>query len=296
MSDRQAVRAELERKRIQLAQMRQERERRSRMLQESENSSQNKENRDKLDDADAVLQALGISAALSRASTAPSNVSAMDQSRISAASPDSGQLGQLQTQLQQQLQQQQLNPSLSDPFSGPINSTPKPLVPLELVHVNQINIAPKERVYYTKSTQTPAPIVVPPQGDQAVPQSDAPQQKSYYGKQTNTTTNVNPPTQSQSMRSTSTNGSDSQAQSINSLSTPPVAGVTIQQLALEWDDEFPGMFRSGLDIETNAPHRCRSAPSQNRNPTSPITFHPSFNLSQLSHLVSFHHQHIKPLS
>lgn len=267
MSDRQAVRAELERKRIQLAQMRQERERRSRMLQESENLSLSTENREKIDDADAVLQALGISASLSRASTAPSTVSALDQSRISATSPDPSQLTQIQ---QQQQQQQHLTPSLNDSFPGMINSTPKTTVPLEIVHVNQINIAPKERVYYTKSTQTPAPIA-PPQGDQSVPQGDAPQQKSYYGKQTNSTT-VNPP-QSQSTRS-STNSE--KAQSINSLSnsSPPVAGATtVNQLALEWDDEFPGTFRSaGLDIETNAPMSL--IPSR----TSPQQFQPHLSL------------------
>lgn len=157
MSDRRSVRAELERKRIQLAQMKQERERRSQMLQNENANPKALDSKGKLDDADAVLHALGLSAlSLSRASTAPSNVSSMDQSRLQAQSPDAGSDG---TTLSQPLsqQQQQFSPSLNDSYLQQQQSTPKPAVPLQVVHVNQINIAPKERVYYTKSTQTLTP-------------------------------------------------------------------------------------------------------------------------------------------
>lgn len=133
MADRRSVRAELERKRIQLAQMRQERERRSQMLQESDNSPRNPE------DADSVLHALGLSASLSRASTAPSNVSSLDQTRNIIVSPD--------------ISQQQHASSLNDSTSireQLVEESPK--TPLQVVHVNQINIPPKEKVYHTKST------------------------------------------------------------------------------------------------------------------------------------------------
>lgn len=221
MADRRSVRAELERKKVQLAQMRQERERRSQMLQESDNSSRNLDSRERLEDADAVLHALGLSASLSRASTAPSNVSSLDQTRNSVASPDVSQPAAA-VSLQPQQQQQPVSSSLNDSFV--IQSTPRIAVPLQVVHVNQINIPPKEKVYYTKSTQTPAPIVPPQVADQSLPQGEAPQQKSYYGKQIPTVGHQNNP---------STN---------NSLSNnTQVAGVN--QLALEWDDEFPGMSR-----------------------------------------------------
>lgn len=253
MSDRKSVRAELERKRIQLAQMRQERERRSRMLQDENLNPTNPDgHQDKLDDADAVLHALGLSASLSRASTAPSNVSSLDQSRLHAQSPDTGSTVSQQQQQQQQISQQQssqqFSTSLNDSFSLQAQqqqSTPKAVVPLQVVHVNQINIPPKERVYYTKSTQTPAPINVPPQlpseSGGVASQGDAPQ-KSYYGKQHKSqpqTPNAIP----SSLQHNSTGESTPQSPSAsNSLSNnTQVAGVN--QLALEWDDEFPGMFR-----------------------------------------------------
>jgi len=227
MADRKSVRAELERKRIQLAQMRQERERRSRILQEDEALTHNSENRERVEDADAVLLALGLSTPLSRASTAPSNVSSLDQSRLNALSPD------VATN-----QQQQFSPSLNDSFVT--QPTSKQAVPLQVVHVNQINIAPRERVYYTKSTQTPSQA--PIQNDQSVPQGDAPQQKSYYGKQ-HTPLNALPPTPrnaSQSDRQDHLNTSKS-----SDSSNVQVAGVN--PLALEWDDEFPGMSRVGIE-------------------------------------------------
>lgn len=233
MADRRALRAELERKRIQLAQMRQERERRSaQTLQEGEISTRTVDSHDRLEDADAVLHALGISTSLSRASTAPSNVSAMDQVRLQATSPDVSQVASTQ---------QQFSTSLNDQFV--VQSTPKTAVPLEVVHVNQINIPPKERVYYTKSTQTPAPITPPHSSDQPLtPQGDTPQQKSYYGKQTNMS-NANP----LALQKTPTHGQRNRPSvaSHNSLSNTntQVAGTHVNQLALEWDDEFPGMSR-----------------------------------------------------
>ena len=222
MADRRSARAELERKRIQLAQMKQERERR--LLRENENQSNASENRDRSEDADAVLQALGLYTSLSRASTAPSNVSTMEQARTTTT--PSLDLSQTSSQ-----QQPPLSSSLNDALI--MHSTPKTAVPLQVVHVNQINIPPKERVYYTKSTQTPAPIV-PTQNDQIVPQSDAPQQKSYYGKQTNMPNVV----------ATPTTGQPNNLSSINSL------GNTTQVDPLEWDDEFPGM--SSLVIATES--------------------------------------------
>lgn len=161
MSDQRSVRAELERKKVQLALMKQKRE--QKLL---ENMSQNPEKRERLDDVDSILHAVGISPSLSRASTAPVNVSSMDQSRLSATtSPDIG-ASSVPPMPQQQPQ-----------------SAPHAPTPLEVVHVNQINIPPRERVLYTKSTQTNPST--PSQNEQAVSQGDAPQQKSYYGKQNN---------------------------------------------------------------------------------------------------------------
>lgn len=230
MADRRSVRAELERKRIQLAQMRQERERRSaQLLQEGENSSRNSDIRERMEDADAILQAVGISTSLSRASTAPSNVSSMDQARLLAASPDVTTV----------ITSQNFSSSLNDQFV--MQSTPKTAVPLEVVHVNQINIPPKERVYYTKSTQTLTPTTPPHQVDQPpAPQGDTPQQKSYYGKQTNSTNSLalqKTPTHGQRNHPSTTNNN-----SLNNTNTQ-VTGANVNQLALEWDDEFPGMSR-----------------------------------------------------
>lgn len=222
MADRRSVRAELERKRIQLAQMRQERERRSRMLQENqENSTPDTDgsNANKLEDADAVLQALGLSAAsLSRASTAPSNVSTLDHTRLSATSPDVSQLNQ---------QHQQYSTSLNESLvSSQSISQPKTSLPLQVVHVNQIDIQPKERVSYDKTTQTVELDSDSPAGKL---ESSAPQ-NSYYGK----------------------HKSSNSANTTNAAQTTPINNrartnsnqvVGANQLALEWDDEFPGMCR-----------------------------------------------------
>lgn len=228
MSDRKSVRAELERKRIQLAQMRQERERRSRMIQGDNAAQLNLDNPERLEDADAVLHALGLSSSLSRASTAPSNVSSMDQSRVLSQSPDVGSTAsQATTTASQQPQQQASLSSLNESYSTPPAPT-KTSTPLQVVHVNQINIAPKERVYYTKSTQTPTAATVAAAAAAATassgqqnssdsngaPQGDgAQQQKSYYGKQ-------------------------------SSDAIPSLWPAGVNQL--EWDDEIPGMFRFGL--------------------------------------------------
>lgn len=237
MADRKSVRAELERKRVQLAQMRQERERRSRMHQEDENTSQNSENRERIEDADAVLQALGLTASLSRVSTAPSTLMT-DQTRSDGSSLNNSLVSPLLPQQRQnQSIQAQLSTSLNDSYV--MQSTPRVSVPLQVVHVNQINIPPKERLYYTKSTQTHAPIVPPAQLDQTgTTPADAPQQKSYYGKQTKNSISVNPPVlqnrvhQSQTASNNSYNNQNTQA-----------TGANLTQLALEWDDEFPGMSR-----------------------------------------------------
>lgn len=156
MSDRKSVRAELERKRIQLAQMREERERRSRLLQgEDENirpSDSPNTTASRTGEADSIIQSLGLSATLSRALTVPSNVSSLDQSQR-AQNVNSPDVSQIFSHGQQ---------SLTDSQSyHPSNSTPRSVVPLEVVHVNQINIPPKERVYYSKSTQTTAPTTPP---------------------------------------------------------------------------------------------------------------------------------------
>uniref|UniRef100_A0A6G1SLZ6 Cytoplasmic dynein 1 intermediate chain 1 n=1 Tax=Aceria tosichella TaxID=561515 RepID=A0A6G1SLZ6_9ACAR len=239
MSDRRSVRAELERKRIQLAQMKQERERRSRLLQDETANPNNLDNPERLGDADAVLHALGLSVlSLSRASTAPSNVSSMDQSRLQAQSPESGSL---LAGSSQPVTQQQLTTNLSDSCVNQQNfeSTPKTAVPLQVVHVNQINIAPKERVYYTKSTQTPAP---PPIQNSTTTDSGAPQTtqpKSYYGKQS---VNAIPPALQTNTIGQQTPESPTTNNSLSS--NTQVAGVNL--LALEWDDEFP-TFK--LDLE-----------------------------------------------
>lgn len=246
MADRKSVRAELERKKIQLAQMRQERERRSRMLQDENSSPLNLENPDRLEDADSVLHALGLSASLSRASTAPSNVSSMDQSRLLAQSADSEFTSSHQNSLSQQ--PQQFSNSLNESFvSEQPHSASKTSVSLQMVHVNQINIAPKERVYYTKSTQTQtaataAAVAQQNASDPGVPQGDgAIQQKSYYGKQK---LNAIPPALQPNALGRQTPESPTTNNSLNHPNTQPTG---VNQLALEWDDEFPGMSRLDLD-------------------------------------------------
>lgn len=147
----------------------------------------------RLEDADAVIQSLNLTAALSRASTAPSDVSALNQSRVSSTfSPELGTVSD-------HLTSHQLSSSLNID-SAQQQSTPKHApVSLEVVHVNQINIPPKERVSYTKSTQTTAPAATPStqnhhhsnqNGDQQLQTGESglelqadgilPQQKSYY--------------------------------------------------------------------------------------------------------------------
>lgn len=260
MADREANRAALERKRIQLARLRQERERRS-QRQDENASPLNIGQSDRLESADDVLHALGLSASLSRASTAPSNVSAMDQSILSAQSPDTGSTvsQQTATSIQQQQPQQYLT-SLNDSLQS--STATKTAVPLQVVHVNQINIIPKERVYYTKETQTPTAATAAAAAaaaaasqtntsDPGAPQGEgAPQQKSYYGKQL---PNAIPPALQppnaiglQTPESPTAN---------NSLSQPNTQVAGVNQLALEWDDEFPGMFRS--DFRLLSPHHHR---------------------------------------
>ena len=244
MADRKKVRAELERKKIQLAQMRQEREKRSRMLQDENSSPLNLDNPE---DADSLIKRLGLSETLSRASTAPSNVSSMDQSRLLAQSPDSGPTTSHQNSILQQ--NQQSSNSLNEPLvtQQPLPSAPKTAVPLQMVHVNQINIAPKERVYYTKSTQTPTAATAAAAAQQIASESGAPQgdgavqQKSYYGKQK---LNAIPPALQPNAQGQQTPESST---TNNSLNHPNTHSTGVNQLALEWDDEFPGMFRLDLD-------------------------------------------------
>lgn len=221
MADRRLVRAELERKRIQLAQMKLDRERRSQILRECENSSQNSDNRDRVEDADAILHALGISSPISRVSTAPSNVSSMDQaaqSNTNALSPDISHIV-----AQHQHPNQQHSSSLNDNFSP--NSSLKQPVSLQVVHVNQVDIPPKEKLTYTKETQTPT---TPSHSqDQTATHGDTLQQNPYYGKQTKNTSGKR--------------GQNHPSTGSNSMSTPTIG---VNQLALEWDDEFPGMSRA----------------------------------------------------
>lgn len=218
MADRRLVRAELERKRIQLAQMKLDRERRSQILREGENSSQTSDSRERIEDADAILHALGISSPISRVSTAPSNVSSMDQAAQSSTNAPSPDISHIVAQQ---------SSSLNDTFSP--NLSLKSPVPLQVVHVNQVDIPPKEILTYTKETQTPTPTTPSHSQDQTATQGDTLQQNPYYGKQTNVTSGKR-------SRNHPSTGS-------NSISTP-VAGVN--QLALEWDDEFPGMSRAEL--------------------------------------------------
>jgi len=231
MSDRRSrTRVELERKRILLAQMREEKERRSRLLQD-ENVRSFRFEEARLEDADDVLNALGYP--IPRVSTAPSDVSSLDQSgsRLQAQSPDVGSSSSQQAI--SSLQQITSSASLKDNLTPQSQANVKPDIPLQVVHVNQINIPPKERVYYTKSTQTPVPASISSQDDQSAQGADAPQQKSYYGKQSSSI----PPTLH---NATGQQPPQSPSVSLTSNNTQ-VAGVN--QLTLEWDDEFPGMFR-----------------------------------------------------
>lgn len=228
--NRKAFRAELERKRIQLAKIRQERERRSRVNQENEAASQSSVGGPVVEDADAIIQALGLSNSLSRASTAPSNVSSLDQSRFNISqSPDISQLN-----LSQQPQSQISTASLTDTLS--VQSTTKSSAPLQLVHVNQINIQPKERLTYTKSTQTPAPPSQVSQNDIPVSQGDNVQPSKFYGKQIDSNPSATTPPATRSGVA-QTNPSTHTSLSNNNQVVGP------NQLALEWDDEFPGTFR-----------------------------------------------------
>lgn len=267
MADRRSVRAELERKRIQLAQMRQERERRSRMHQEDENiPAQNLDSREKLEDADAVLKALGLSASLSRVSTAPSTL-VMDQSRsseiVGSSSPSLENTLVSPALHQQQKQPQQLSTSLNDSYVMQ-SSLPKAAVPLQIVHVNQVNIPPKERLYYTKSTQTSTSPGLGPALDNQIADklvnataaglspSDVPQQKSYYGKQTKSNSMI-------------TSDHDDQSNSRSNLTPTRIAGnsnishntqatgANNTQLALEWDDEFMSQHLQGPLTNTSVP-------------------------------------------
>ena len=224
------IRAELERKRVLLAQKiaqkkeAAERRRYDRLLQDENANPDNFDDQPRPGDADDILRQLGLSPALSRASTAPSNVSAMEVSRSqlinnsgTAPSPDVAS------------QQQQFSTSLNVD-----SSVTKPAVPLEVVHVNQINIVPQEKVVYTKSTQTVLPH--PPTTDPSLPE-DAIKQNKYYGKQAINANN--PPAR------LSENGQRTPNDSLSH--NTQVTGAN--QLAnLEWDDEFPGMFRLDLYV------------------------------------------------
>lgn len=211
MDDRRSVRAELERKKILLAQMREERERRSRLLNgDDQNQPNSSLNRDIPDDADGVLRMLGISSTISRASTVPSNVSSLDQSqRLSTATLNDSHA----SVSGQQSLHDKLSSSLTDnQLLQGLSSNHRSNVPLQVVQVNQINIQPKERVSYAKSTQTPAPPPTPPEDDQVEAQPDAPKQSANNQSR-------------QANQSTST-----------SLNSSPLS--TVQHIALEWDNEF----------------------------------------------------------
>lgn len=236
MSDRQSVRAELVRKQQQLAQMRLERERRSRMLQDENINPSNLDGQEKFEDADAVLRALGLSASLSRASTAPSNVSSLDQSASRLLQSPDPNTSKQTSQHAITPQQSSQSFSLNDNLLANQQSTPRTSTPLEVVHVNQINIPPKERVYYTKSTQTPVPASVLNQED-PTQGAEAPQQKSYYGKQSSSTSHAHHSAIGQSHNA---NAPHSPSVSLSSNNTQEAGN---NQLTLEWDDEFPGTSR-----------------------------------------------------
>lgn len=246
MADRRSVRAELEKKRIQLAQMKEERERRSRMRQDDENTLPQQfvsaENKDRLnEDADAVLQAFGLSN-LSRASTAPSGVSTMhQQDSFSSTGPHAPNISHLTSKNQSSAS---LNSSL-DVSNSAAASVKKPVVPLQVVHVNQISIAPKEKVYYTKSTQTLEAKIQP--GDTPVSLNNK-SQSNYYGKQKDSNATTTP------LPNSIVANRKSQSKS-NGITDSPTNNTQISiganQLALEWDDEFPGTSRSVEEYSAN---------------------------------------------
>lgn len=273
MSDRRSVRAELERKRIQLAQMREERERRSR-LQLSSNTDENTSrdtNNDRLshgraENADDVLDALGLSASLSRSTTAPSNVSSLDQYRLQSPDTSGGGGGGNSASFGGQFQHEKFSASLGNQQKTSTPTIPFDIsttqsshqksqqqIPLQVVHVNQINIAPKELVYYSKSTQTAAS-----QTDSNALESgefltggsnenlETPQQKSYYGKQSvsvdcsSNSSQLLSPSQNQQSTKCHQQLKNTKQNSQTSVANQHLQTPNTNHLALEWDDEFPG--------------------------------------------------------
>lgn len=176
-------RLEMERKRRQLAQIKEdklrqaalaekERLRRAQLNQGNENSPLGT----KSDDPDTILQSLGIPL-----SSISSSFSTLDQSQLlpNVTSPD---VSHLQSQSSHQ------NDGTSSIFADQSTSiqssnstataTARQSNPLQVVHVNQINIPPKERLAYSKSTQTSVSTSPPPEEETA--QGDVVPRKSYY--------------------------------------------------------------------------------------------------------------------
>ncbi|XP_043988539.1 dynein, cytoplasmic 1, intermediate chain 2a [Gambusia affinis] len=136
MSDKSELKAELERKKLRLAQIREEKRRkeeeRKKADQQQKEVSQQQDDSDlekKRREADALLQSMGITpdAAVAPPSTTPAPKSAETPSETGSQD--------------------------SDGAVGPRRVTPK----LGMAKVTQVDFPPRETVSYTKETQTPAP-------------------------------------------------------------------------------------------------------------------------------------------
>lgn len=246
MGDRQRLREELERKKIYLAQMKEDRERRSRMNQNVLSPQFLTEDRPN-ENADDILRAFGLSN-LSRASTAPSTVSALhrespttnldNQTVINhpdqSNNNESSVLSKLnildRTYLSDVKQQQQ-------PHSDSVR-TPK-----QIVQITQTSIPLKEKVLYTKATQT-LDSTTQTTGELPHHGNKSSQQSNYYGKQTDPKISANK-VQHQAIPSNQYNKATTtnfiQQESPRNNNQLPSIGTT--HLGLEWDDEFSGMFR-----------------------------------------------------
>ncbi|XP_007546528.1 cytoplasmic dynein 1 intermediate chain 2-like isoform X3 [Poecilia latipinna] len=137
MSDKSELKAELERKKLRLAQIREEKRRkeeeRKKADQQQKEASQQQDDSDlekKRREADALLQSMGITpdAALAPPLTTPAPKSAETPSETGSQD--------------------------SDGAVGPRRVTPK----LGMAKVTQVDFPPRETVSYTKETQTPAPV------------------------------------------------------------------------------------------------------------------------------------------
>lgn len=247
MSDRREIRQDLERKKLRLAQIREEKERKQRLRDEEERLNRDQGtsgvsvmDRDRLtEEADAMLENLGLGT-VSRSMNLP--LSSVYNTSLISRNNSSNDLQHTTTSLQ------------STRVNTDLQQTRKPPVALQVVHVNQISIAPKESVVYNKSTQTaetndPTPNTTAPRND-------------YYGKQHTTMSNGDVDSdyftdtnsyeksascQRQNSQEPKTNNFPQVINGISPISQSPAHIINSNNAniaALEWDDEFQeGMFK-----------------------------------------------------